>query len=126
LVLLGLTAALMLAGCSRDTQGASGEARGRYGGIGLYPAGQMWAQLAHPAPGNPAAARLDDDEQIIVVIDSRTGEVRQCGNVSGYCVALNPWGGALAVGQRAPLPLAKHADQLEREAAAAAKPSPSR
>ena len=36
-------------------------------------------------------ARLSDDEEIIVVIDNQTGEVRQCGDHSGVCVAMNPW-----------------------------------
>ena len=115
-----LAAVLALAGCDRNTEGAGpGDGRGRYSGVGLYPAGQMWSQIAHPQGAPAAAARLADDEQVIVTVDSRTGEVRQCGNVSGYCVALNPWSGAPTAQQRTPVPLAKHAEQLEREAAAA-------
>ncbi len=36
-------------------------------------------------------AGLADDEQVIVVVDSDTGEIRQCGALSGYCVGMRPW-----------------------------------
>jgi hypothetical protein len=86
---------------------------GRYTGVGLYPADGVWSQVAGAqASKDPAAARLDDDQQIIVVLDSQTGELRQCGNLSGYCVGMNPW--ARPAGPT-PARLAKHAAQLSQE-----------
>jgi hypothetical protein len=77
----------------------------------------MWSQMTGaPAPKDVSTAKLGDDEQIIVVLDSQTGELRQCGNVSGFCVGMNPW--AKPVGASAPLAVAKHADQLQAEAEA--------
>lgn len=113
--------ALALAGCQRMV-GGTGAAHGRYLGVGVYPAGQMWSQIAGPAPTDPKAATLNDDEQVIVVVDSRTGEIRQCGNLSGYCVAMNPW--ARPAAQGTPAALAKHAAQIAAEAASGAKPQP--
>ena len=69
------------------------------------------------AARDPAAAKLQDDEHIIVVMDSHTGEVRQCGDHSGYCVAMNPWSGDGAR-MRLPVKLAKHGADLDAEAAA--------
>jgi hypothetical protein len=88
---------------------------GRYSGIGTYEAGRLWAQMAGvQASSDPAAAKLEDDDQIIVVVDSHTGEVRQCGNYSGFCVTNNPWAGQ---GPRnvAPVKLTKHAADLAAE-----------
>jgi hypothetical protein len=109
--------ALLLAACQRtDLASPDGLRRsGRYAGVGLYPAGRMWRELRQAAQ-DPAAAQLQDDEQVIVVVDSRTGVLRQCGNLSGYCVAMDPWSAPAA---RAPAALAKHAEQLDREAAEA-------
>jgi hypothetical protein len=119
--------ALALCACNRPAgsalfgQGPHGRI-GRYAGVGLYPAGSMWSQLAAAAaPKDAAAARVTDDEQVIVVIDSQTGELRQCGNLSGYCIGLNPWAKPLATTQAAPAPLLKHAAELAQEAAAAAQ-----
>jgi len=123
MVVLGAVAALWLGGCSRPAGTGSSHHDGRYVGVGLYAAGRMWSQMA---PANPpkdsAAARLDDDEQVIVVVDTRTGEVRQCGALSGYCVGMNPWTRPLAAPQVAPIPLAKHARQLDEDATAASRP----
>jgi len=122
MVVLGAVTCLSLAGCSRPAETGSSHHDGRYVGVGLYAAGRMWSQMA---PANPpkdsAASRLDDDEQVIVVVDTRTGEVRQCGALSGYCVGMNPWTRPLAASQSAPIPLAKHARDLDQMAAA---PSP--
>jgi len=118
LILSAMLLVMLLGGCARSVEGAAGsEARGRYSGVGLYPAGQMWAQISHPENTNAAAAKLADDEEIIVSIDSRTGELRQCGNVSGYCIAMNPW--TSAASQHTPAPLQKHADALAQDHAAA-------
>jgi hypothetical protein len=71
------------------------------------------------AATDPAAAKLEDDEHIIVVMDSHTGEVRQCGDHSGYCVAMNPWAGD-GSRMRLPVKLTKHAADLDAEARDAA------
>ncbi|MEO6040308.1 MAG: hypothetical protein ABIP41_00215 [Croceibacterium sp.] len=67
-----------------------------------------------PAPSDPAAATIADDEHVIVVVDSITGEVRQCGDHSGYCVAMKPWSGGSS-----PAMLSKHAADLAAEESAA-------
>lgn len=114
---------LALAACDKSREEAKGPttAHGRYLGVGTYPAGRLWPQLAGaPEPKDKAKARLADDEHVIVVVDSRTGEVRQCGDMSGYCVAMNPW---RAPAQAAPAALAKHGAEVDAEAAAD-KPPP--
>jgi hypothetical protein len=76
----------------------------------------MWTQIVRgDAVNAPAAARPADDEQVIIVVDSTTGEIRQCGNLSGQCIAMNPWAKPLAASQAAPLPLTKHAEELDAE-----------
>jgi len=67
-------------------------------------------------PKDAQQARISDDEHVIVVIDSQTGEVRQCGDHSGYCVAMAPWKRADTL----PMKLTAHAEDLERDAARAA------
>jgi hypothetical protein len=102
----------LLAGCSRSS--ASGGAHGdhaRFSGVGVYDAGRMWQHMAAQDPKDPALARLADDEHIIAVVDGRTGEVRQCGDHSGYCVTMNPWAGP--VPQGLPVRLLKHAADFE-------------
>ena len=129
-VVAGL-AALLLGACQKKAEtpatglfGGNGP-RGRYVGVGFYNPGQMWVHLkpalapAEPS-ADPGAATLADDEQIIVVMDSATGEFRQCGNLSGHCIGFNPWAKPLGVAQSAPVQLLKHAQQLREEAAAAA------
>lgn len=119
---LGFIAALALSGCAKKGEGflgglSWGASHGRYVGAGLYPAGRMWQQIVHPTGSkDPAAAQAQDDEQIIVVVDSKTGEVRQCGNVTGYCIGMSPWAAALPATQSAPVPLGKHADALDQQA----------
>jgi hypothetical protein len=116
---LVLAAALALAGCKKggafDMAGASSHSR--YVGVGHYSPGPMWPQVAHAdQPKDAARARLTDDEQIIIVMDSRTGEVRQCGNFSGVCITMNPWSKPVADAQAVPVTLGKHADELSSEA----------
>jgi hypothetical protein len=118
--------AMSLCACGkRADEAASGSARhghGRYIGVGLYPAGQMWPQIAGAAPSkDPASAGLKDDEEVIVVLDANTGELRQCGNLSGYCVGMNPSARPLGASQGAPLLLVKHAARLQAETRAASK-----
>jgi hypothetical protein len=103
--------------------GSSPRAQGRYSGIGIFETDRLWKKSGVAEPKDPAAARLADDTAVIVVIDSHTGEVRQCGNNSGYCVTMNPWA---EPGQRtaAPVKLTKHAADLDvaREQATAETP----
>jgi len=123
---LGLPALAMtllaLAGCDRQ-DAVSGPGHhgggGRYQGIGIYPADQLWPRLsAADTNKDQARALRADDGQIIIVVDTRTGEVRQCGNLSGYCVSMNPWSGPLAADRSAPVSLSKHAAELANEASA--------
>ena len=100
-------------GSGADFAGGGPHHGGRYLGIGTYPAGQFWKQIVRQDPPKDSqAATLADDEQIIAIVDARTGEVRQCGNLSGYCVSSNPWKAAAAP---APTALAKHAADLAKE-----------
>lgn len=111
-------AALSLGGCQK-ADGVAGEAlhgKGRYVGVGLYAPSRMWEQVVvAEADGktNPAAARPADDDEIIVVLDSNTGELRQCGNFSGACIAMSPWARALATSHNAPVLVGKHAGELD-------------
>lgn len=122
-------ACLALTGCQKKAEAAASNLfgsspRGRYLGVAVYAPGRMWEQVVRAgAPTDTAAATLKDDEQVIVVVDSATGEVRQCGNLSGFCIAMNPWSTPAAA---VPSALLKHAQQLEDEAAARAREAGSR
>lgn len=109
-----LIAATSLCGCNGGAETSYGPHRGgRYQGVGIYMPGALWREQAgggHPA--DASAATLADDEQVIVVVDSQTGEIRQCGNLSGRCIAYNPWAGTPA-----PVRLTAHAADLEEDAA---------
>jgi hypothetical protein len=111
-----------LAGCNNADEPQTATHHGRYLGIGVYSAGRMWSRMvaANRTPADRTAATTADDEQVIVVVDSHTGEVRQCGNLTGYCIGLNPWGGALGPAQAAPIRVNAHAADLDREEAAVA------
>ena len=92
---MAITAAamLMLASCHKPTpaneRGLYGH--GRFAGIGVFDVGPMWAAIAGlKSPQDAATANIADDQHIIVVVDSFTGEVRECGDMSGVCAALNP------------------------------------
>lgn len=124
-IVAGVVAVFLLAGCDRQGEEAFGSAsRGRYVGIGHFAPGQMWTQIVRAAqPAQDGRARPADDEQLIVVMDSQTGEVRQCGNLTGFCTGLNPWAKAPAAGAVAPVAVSKHADQIEAERSAA-RPAP--
>lgn len=111
-------AAACLSGCGRTpATGPVAPHGGRYFGIGVYQAGQLWSRMAAARPANGPAATIADDDEIIVVVDSNTGEIRQCGNLSGHCIGMNPWTGALARGQAAPVELNAHAAELDRATA---------
>ncbi|MBL8555354.1 MAG: hypothetical protein JNL41_13840 [Phenylobacterium sp.] len=136
IVILSL-AAMALAGCQKKEEAPAGAAfdsrtglfatKGRYIGVGLYRPDHLWARL-RPAPAphagaaapGPVPASTDDDDQIIVVVDSKTGEVRQCGNLSGHCIALDPWA-TTSDGGGTPVMLAKNNALLAAEAQAQAE-----
>jgi hypothetical protein len=81
----------------------------------------LWQHLAAPHRGaDPHAAALEDDTQVIVVVDSNSGEIRQCGNMTGHCIGMNPWAAALGTGQAAPAALDAHQADLDRDAREAA------
>ena len=113
-ILLASTMAL-LSGCKEQNSGPleANSARGRYAGIGVYQAGRMWGHMAAQDPRDSTLARIADDEHIIAVVDSRTGEVRQCGDHSGYCVTTNPWSGPPP--PTLPIKLAAHAKDLDAQ-----------
>jgi hypothetical protein len=123
---LALLAIASLAGCKPPASADSSHAKhGRYQGIGLYAPSETWArQVGAEAAKDPKTARLLDDDEIIVVVDSATGEVRQCGNLSGYCVGSNPWTRTLAAGQTLPLQVNQHAAVPVRERPAAESAAP--
>jgi hypothetical protein len=121
-ILVASACSLLLLGCQKQApvmgDANSPKSPGRFAGIGVFDAGRLWQQMATPsAPGqpkDPAAATLQDDEHVIVVVDSHTGEVRQCGDHSGYCVAMNPWSGT-AVPSVLPAKMIKHEVDLIAE-----------
>jgi hypothetical protein len=116
-----LTAAAILGGCDRGPpeRAPHGPGQGRYLGVGIYDAGTLWQEQANAEPPkDPKAATLADDTEIVVVVDSATGEVRQCGNFSGRCLAMNPWRGGPA-----PAAFEKHAADLARESQIQAEPA---
>ncbi len=105
-----------LAGCGEDpaVSGPPHSRDGRYIGIGVFKAGDLWRHMiVTTPPGTSAAATIDDDDQLIAVVDSKTGEVRQCGNFSGYCISINPWANPVAT---APASLKRHLADLRRDA----------
>lgn len=109
---LALTTALSACGQPIGVSSPGDKNPGRYTGIGVVSAGRMWSQRAITTPvSDPAAATLADDEHIIVVVDTHTGEVRQCGDQSGICVTMNPWSGAPPAGL--PAKLKRHATDLD-------------
>ena len=116
-----LGAVLLLSGCHNWPEEAERAGppphHGRYAGIGVFDAGTMWplAKIDGKS-GDSAAAKLYDDEHVIVVVDSDTGEVRECGDHSGLCFAMNPWTAAIA-GRQLPARLSAHRADLEAEAA---------
>ena len=122
-----LILAACLSGChgspayNNSTEATEHHRGGRYLGIGVYPVGNLWQHLAPPSRNaDPHAATLQDDTQLIVVVDSNSGEIRQCGNMSGHCIGMNPWAAALAPGRAAPVALDAHQADLDREAQEAA------
>lgn len=127
-ILLGvMTAALILGGCKKaavaDNEISEEDAparHGRFAGIGVYAADQGWAHLADvAAPASKARATIRDDSMVIVTVDGATGEIRQCGNYSGHCVALDAWHGRLGPKQQVPVSLDARPDASGNEVAIA-------
>ncbi|MBS0295816.1 MAG: hypothetical protein JSR45_05845 [Proteobacteria bacterium] len=101
-------ATLILGACHSKDGGWSplgNSSRGRYLGVGIYRPEKAWSRLADANVGNGAAAgaRTADDQAVIVLVDSVTGEVRACGDLSGYCIGMNPWRKDLAKSQMTPV-----------------------
>ena len=118
LVVAGL-AILLLPGCRPPGSPYSDATlRGRYVGVGIYTPGGPWTRMVVPAQPTPTAAKLSDDQAIIVVVDSVTGELRACGDLSGYCIGTNPWKKMLASSQVAPISLTAHSEDVDKAAAA--------
>lgn len=109
---LGCTAAA----CSSPAPSTGPSPHGRYIGLGTYSAGALWSKMALTGQAKSVtAATPADDEHVIVVVDSQTGEVRECGDYSGVCVGLNPWTKAVATPQIAPVTLTKHLGEVGAE-----------
>ena len=107
-------AAVSLSACKRKDgtwASLSGEPhQGRYLGVGVYRPEAAWTRMvAAQQTDTTPAAKTADDQAVIVVVDSGTGEVRACGDLSGYCIGMNPWKGALAKTQIAPIAMTRHA-----------------
>ncbi len=109
-LLAAAVVAASLAGCRGGAVWPSpGEGRGRYVGVGIYTPTAQWRQLVgNQQPTLPAAAQRGDDQVILVTADSKTGELRACGDLSGYCVGFNPWKAPLGALQTAPVSVAAH------------------
>lgn len=125
LVLFGLA----LGGCRpvMATLDQHASRQGRYAGIGIYGPGRQWTRLVLAERSkDPALAQLVDDQVVIVVHDSISGEVRACGDLSGYCVSMNPWKAALTPGQNAPVKLSAHENPVDPDITIEVGPKPSR
>lgn len=97
-----------LFGCE-EPQLESSTHHGRYVGIGIYNPGTQWTKIVGAdAPNVTPKARTIDDQAIIVVEDSDTGEIRACGDLTGYCIGMNPWAHALSSSQNLPVSLTEH------------------
>ena len=106
---------LVLAGCGEADRPGPPLRQGRYAGIGTFPVNALWSHMAvAPEAKDKQAATIKDDSQIIVTVDSITGEVRQCGDLSGHCIAMNPWTGSLGADRTAPVRVTAHASDLEQ------------
>jgi hypothetical protein len=97
---------------------------GRYLGVGLYSPGKQWTHLvANQKPGSDAVARPIDDQVIFVVADSQTGELRACGDLTGYCIGMNPWTKPLLASQVSPIELTEHVQSPDTTADYEAAPA---
>ena len=108
-----LMAALSMSGCRKGGFGWLGpqpeHGHGRYEGVGIYGPGVAWTRMvAAQQTKETPAAQVIDDQAIIVVVDSATGEMRACGDLSGYCIGMNPWKTPLVSSQIPPIKLTEH------------------
>jgi hypothetical protein len=110
-------ATAFLCGCGQQpSEQAAPVPHGRYVGIGTYPASRLWSRIAIPkGKTDAAAANTQDDGQIIVAVDSVTGEIRECGNLTGFCIGMNPWRNRLPATQVGPVTVTRHEADLQRE-----------
>ena len=101
-----------LVACGKKADSAAGDVwspfgttakPGRYIGVGIYSPGEIWSRIVHDGPPPAGPIKPADDQAIIVVVDSKTGEIRSCGDLSGYCVGMNPWKTPLPPSQSAPI-----------------------
>jgi hypothetical protein len=110
-----------LSGCNQpEPESPSAPHHGRYIGVGTYAAGEMWAKIRSTGTATAATAKTTDDEHVIVVVDSKTGEIRECGDLTGFCIGMNPWAKAMLTGQTAPVALNEHASAKPSDEGAAA------
>ena len=110
---------LALGGCNPIAVTSEDQANhhGRYSGVGIYGPSRQWTKLvATQQAKDPQVAQPIDDQVIIVVQDTATGEVRACGDLTGYCIGMNPWKTALVSSQIAPLKLTEHRKPDEPDA----------
>ena len=116
---MSLVLGLLIVGCNRpaDPTADAGSttlfAPDRFHGVGLYAPQQQWSHLvdAHSSKDERRAKPIDD-QIIIVTEDSRTGEVRACGDLTGYCVGMNPWNTPLTGPRRAPVDVTQHVQDM--------------
>jgi hypothetical protein len=107
-----LVAAVALGSCGPRIDGTTHAPSGRYAGVGIYPADRTWTKMSGAdKPADKASATISDDQVVIVTIDSNTGALRQCSNLSGYCIGLNPWTRQLGRPQTAPVSVTEHAPE---------------
>jgi len=107
------------ADAAMDPTGQAG--RIGYIAVGIYTPSVVWQRLVEGGAQTQVketSARKVDDQAIIVVQNSRTGDIRACGDMTGYCVGMNPW--AKPPGQLTPVSLTDH-QPTEAEQAAAQK-----
>ena len=119
--IIGLVSCGLICGCDSQPAmtGPAAKSQERYTGIGIYNTDRLWPEIVgSSAKADAAIAKLSDDSQIIVVVDGRTGEVRQCGNYSGFCVTMSPWSNDRVL-VTAPTKLKRHATDLATEDEAA-------
>jgi hypothetical protein len=84
---------------------------GRYVGVGIYNPGKQWTRMVTAQePTDDGSAQPIDDQVVLVVTDSATGEIRACGDLTGYCIGMNPWTRPLLAAQVSPIRLTSHVD----------------
>ncbi len=107
-----LLAGLAVGGCGGPVDVTRHGPTGRYAGVGIYPADRTWTMMTDAdKPSDKTKSTVADDQVVIVVVDSNTGEVRQCGNMSGYCIGMNPWTRSLGGAQTSPVKVSEHAPE---------------